>query len=87
MTREEMLSKLKTYILDDLYLEDIDADELNETTPLFGSGLGLDSIDAVELVVMVEKYFGVSIKDADEAKAAFANLGVLVDFIRQRQPE
>jgi acyl carrier protein len=87
MTREELLAKLKTAILDELYLEDVEADDLTESTVLFGAGLGLDSIDAVELVVVIEKHFGVVIKDAEEAKLAFANLGVLADFIRARQPE
>lgn len=85
MTREATLDKLKQTIMDELYLEDIELDELNENTVLFGEGLGLDSIDAVELVVIVEKHFGVAIKDAEEAKTAFASLGVLAAFIEERK--
>ena len=85
MTREEILARLKSSILEELYLEDIDENDLTDATPLFGEGLGLDSIDAVELVVVIEKHFGVTIKDAEEAKAAFLNLGVLADFIISRR--
>lgn len=53
---------------------------------MFGQeGLGLDSLDAVELVVLVEKHFGVGITDAEEARAAFASVSVLADFILARQ--
>ena len=84
MTREAILEKLKKAIIDELYLEDVGENDLAEDMALFGEGLGLDSIDAVELVVVVEKHFGVAIKDAEEAKAAFASLGVLASFIEER---
>lgn len=84
MQREEILSKLKQTIIDELYLEDITYDDLAEDISLFGEGIGLDSIDAVELVVIVEKHFNVTIKDSEEAKTAFSSLGVLASFIQQR---
>jgi acyl carrier protein len=83
MTRDEILGKLRMVILDELYLEEVEESDLTPETPLFGKGLGLDSIDAVELVVVVEKYFNVSIKNAEEAKLAFVSLGVLTDFIKE----
>lgn len=84
MTYETILAKLKQAVVDELYLEDVEIDDLTEDMVLFGEGLGLDSIDAVELVVIVEKHFNVPIKDAEEAKTAFASLGVLASFIKAR---
>ncbi len=84
MNREDILAKLKEAVVADLHLEDVSADDITEDTRLFGAGLELDSIDAVELVVIVEKYFKVAITDAKEAKEAFASMGVLVDFIQAR---
>ncbi|MDL2306835.1 phosphopantetheine-binding protein [Desulfovibrio sp. OttesenSCG-928-C06] len=84
MTRDVILDKLKKAIVEELYLEDVTEEDLSEDMVLFGEGLGLDSIDAVELVVIVEKHFGVAVKNADEAKTAFASLGVLASFIEER---
>lgn len=84
MNKQEILAKLKEAIVADLHLEDVTVDDIAEDTRLFGAGLELDSIDAVELVVIVEKYFQVAITDAKEAKEAFATMGVLADFILAR---
>lgn len=81
MTVEEIIPRLTAALLDDLNLEDISADDVTPDTPLFGEGLGLDSIDAVELVVLVEKHFGVAIKDVEESKEAFASIRTLSEYI------
>jgi acyl carrier protein len=52
---------------------------------LFGEGLGLDSLDAVELVVQVQKYFGVEIKDMEEGRVAFQSINSLSNFIEERR--
>lgn len=86
MTRDEAIAKLKQTIAADLNLEGLSPDAIEADAPLFGQeGLGLDSLDAVELVVLVEKHFGVGITDAEEARAAFASVSVLADFILDRQ--
>lgn len=62
-----------------------DASEIAEDTPLFGpEGLGLDSIDALQIIIAVEKRFGVAIGDASAAKDALQSLGVLQDWINRR---
>ena len=60
------------------------ADEIDDAAPLFGDGLGLDSIDALELVIGIEKAFGVRIQDEEVGAKAFASVNALVDFIRSK---
>jgi len=88
MTKNEMESALKTAIIDGLRLEDITVEDIDSSAPLFGdSGLMLDSLDAVELVVVVEKHFGVAIADAEEARKAFTSVSGLADFICARKAQ
>lgn len=81
ITNEE----LKKIIIKELFLEDITPDEIDDNAPLFGEGLGLDSLDAVELVVIIQKHFNVEIKDMDEGRTAFESINSLASFIGERQ--
>lgn len=79
-------TELKQRIIEALNLQDLTAEQIDDDAPLFGTGLGLDSIDALELVVMLEKHYGIVIKDIEEGRPAFRSVRTLADFIEARRP-
>lgn len=81
----ELKRKLKEMIIEELQIEDITPDEIDDDAPLFGEGLELDSLDAVELVVQLQVYFGVEIKNIEEGRPALQSINTLADFVRERQ--
>ena len=74
---------LKEMIIDTLKLEEISPEGIDDDAPLFKEGLGLDSIDALELVVAIEKLFNVIIEDEDVGKEAFGSIRILAEFIQR----
>ena len=80
---KELCKYLKKMIIDTLRLEEITAEEIKDDAPLFKEGLGLDSIDALELVVAIENIFNVIIEDEDVGKRAFASVYALTRFIQE----
>ncbi len=80
---DELEQELKRLIIDALHLEDVTPEEIESAEPLFGEGLGLDSIDALELGVVLRKRYGIKIATVtDDVKAHFASIRSLADFIR-----
>ena len=80
-----ILNELKAEIIASLRLEDITPDQIDDDAPIFGTGLGLDSIDALELVVMLEQNYGIVIKDIAEGRPAFESVRALAAFIQARR--
>lgn len=84
---DALRSRLKKLIVDTLKLDDVQPEDIKDDEPLIGSGLSLDSIDALELVVSLEKEFGIKISSSEESRSALASVAQLADFIRARAPQ
>lgn len=81
-----MIDELKALLISELNLEDVAADDIDENAPLFREGLGLDSIDALELAVILDKKYGIKIKSSDERnKEIFSSLNALAGFISEQR--
>jgi len=81
LDKDSLKSELKRLIVKTLRLEDVAPDTIEDEEPLFVEGLGLDSIDALELVVAIEKNYGVLIEDEEVGFEAFASIDALANFI------
>jgi acyl carrier protein len=82
---DELILKLKKEIIEVLNLEDTLPEDIDENAPLFGEGLGLDSIDALELIVLMEKNYGIKLKDPAQGKEIFKSLRVMADYIEKNR--
>ena len=82
---DELIYKLKQQIIEALNLEDMKPEDIDENASLFGEGLGLDSIDALELIVMMEKNYGIKLKDPAQGKDIFKSVAVMADFIAKNR--
>ncbi len=78
---------LKSLIKVELNLEDLDLADFHDDLPLFREGVGLDSLDAVELVILVQKHFGVQIRDLEESRQIFRSVATLADHIDRVKAE
>lgn len=83
---DSLIEQLKQRIIEILNLEDIFPDDIDSSAPLFGEGLGLDSLDALELVVMLEKDYSIKITDIEVGRKAFASITSMAEFIREHRP-
>jgi len=80
----DIAGRVKRLIVDNLHLEGLRPEMIDEEAPLFGDGLGLDSVDALELVVAVEKEFGIKIKSNEIGRDVFSSVTNLARFIAGR---
>lgn len=76
--------ELKKLLVDALKLDDVTPEQIDDAAPLFGEGLGLDSIDALELAVAIERRFKVSIPDEEVGKQAFKSIDALAAYVAAR---
>lgn len=81
MLTKELREELKEKIIDLLNLEEFSVSDIEDEDALFGDGLGLDSIDALELIVMLDKDYGIQLTDPKEGKEVFTSIAVLADYI------
>ncbi|MDB4285713.1 phosphopantetheine-binding protein [bacterium] len=83
---ENLIANLKEEIIEQLNLEDLEPDEIGDDEPLFGGELGLDSIDALELIVMLEKGYGLKIESPEAGRKIFQSISSIASYIRENQP-
>ena len=82
---EDLIQQLKEHIIDALNLEEMTPDEIDANAPLFGDGLGLDSIDALELIVLLEKQYGIKLANPAEGKAIFKSVASIADYVSKNR--
>ena len=82
---ENLINDLKVKIIEILNLEDVSVGDIRNDDPLFGDGLGLDSIDALELIVLLDKEYGIKITDPKEGKTIFQSVEVMADYIEKNR--
>lgn len=83
---EELIVELKQRIIEALNLEEMTPDEIDADAPLFGEdGLGLDSIDALELIVLMEKRYGIKLASPAEGKAIFKSVRTIAEFVNENR--
>jgi acyl carrier protein len=80
----ELIEKLKEEIIEQLNLEDITKEDIGDDEPLFGEGLGLDSIDALELIVLMERSYGIKIENQEEGKKVLHSIRSMSEYIQQK---
>ncbi|HEX5710044.1 MAG TPA: phosphopantetheine-binding protein [Sulfuricurvum sp.] len=76
---------VKEQLIEALGLEDMSADEIQDDAALFGEGLGLDSVDAIELVIFLDNQYGIKIDNVGQSKEIFVSIRTLTDFINQNK--
>ena len=82
---DELIKQLNEEIIDVLNLEEVTPEDIDENAPLFGDGLGLDSIDALELIVLMEKNYGIRLTDPAQGKEIFKSVAVMADYISKNR--
>lgn len=82
---EDLVKELKNEIIEALNLEDITPEDIDADAPLFGSGLGLDSIDALELIVLLERKYGIKLQDPNKSREVFQSVNVMAKFVSENR--
>ena len=83
MERTELKIQLKKQIIQFLNLTNLTPEDIKDDEPLFGEGLGLDSIDSIELIVLLSREYGIEIKDPKEGRKILTDINTMVDYIEK----
>ena len=91
MGREDELAairkELKEMLVDRLSLENVTPDQIEDDAPLFGDGLGLDSLDAVEIIVILQRHYKIEVKEIKKGDALFRSVRLMAEYILQNRPQ
>lgn len=82
---ENLINQLKEQIIDVLNLEELTPEQIDADAPLFGEGLGLDSIDALELIVLLEREYGIKLSNPADGKAIFTSIRSIADYVSKNR--
>ena len=82
---EELIKELKEEIIEALNLEEMTPEDIDQNDALFGDGLGLDSIDALELIVLLDKKYGIKLANPAEGKAIFKSIATIADYVSKNR--
>ncbi len=82
---EQLIFNLKEQIIERLNLSETKPEDIDSEAPLFGDGLGLDSIDALEIIVLLQQVYGIKITNAEEGKKAMKSVKTLAEYITEKQ--
>jgi len=85
MEIQELKQQLKNQIIEFLNLTPLTPTEIKDDEPLFGEGLGLDSIDSLELIVLLKREYGITIQDPKEGRKVLVDINTIVDYILQNR--
>lgn len=82
---EDLIHNLKKQIIEALNLEDMKPEDIDAEAPLFNEGLGLDSIDALELIVLMEKHYGIKMENPNDGKKLFYSIKTMAEYINSKK--
>jgi len=82
---EDLKTTLKQQIIDSLNLQGMKPEDIDDNAPLFGEGLGLDSIDSLELMVLMERNYGIKIEDAREGRKVLTSVQSMAEYIQEHR--
>lgn len=82
---EDLKATLKQQIIDSLNLQGMKPEDIDDNAPLFGEGLGLDSIDSLEMMVLLERNYGIKIEDAREGRKVLSSVQSMAEYIQQHK--
>ena len=85
MEKEELKQQLKKQIIEFLNLTSLKPEDIKDDEPLFGEGLGLDSIDSLELIVLLKRQYGIIIQDPKEGRKVLVDVNTMVDYIENKR--
>lgn len=85
MDTQELKQELKEKIIEFLNLIDVKPEDIKDDQPLFGEGLGLDSIDSIELIVLLDRNYGIKIKDPKDGRKILIDINTMVDYIEKNR--